>query len=391
MFIRKLKHHSWIKFAGFMLKLSPGVSYMLFAGQGSSRQLCLHIARGDAKRVLVVTDKPLVELGVVAQATRGLHEAGLDVVVFDGVLPDPTYQVVAEGKAIYEREACDSILAIGGGSSIDAAKVIGVTLSHEGEPRDYVGFGKVKNPLPPFYTIPTTSGTGSEATMGAVISDNVSHEKGILSGATMLPLAACLDADLLTGLPPHITAATGMDALTHAIEAYIGVWERGDSMKTSATAVKLIFQHLPGAYSNGGDANVRAEVAYAAYLAGQAINMVNVGNVHAVAHQLGALYGVPHGLANAQVMPHVLDLSLEAARERLTELAQLIGRNTAEEFISAVRELSQAVGIPTAVEKLKAEDFPHITERAIAEADGYPVPYMLSKGDVQSILEKLSQ
>jgi alcohol dehydrogenase class IV len=390
MFIRKLKHHSWIKFAGFMLKLSPGVSYMLFAGQASSRQLCLHMARGGSKRVLVVTDRPLVELGVVAQATSGLHEAGLEVVVFDGVLPDPTYQVVAEGKAVYERENCDCILAIGGGSSIDAAKVIGLALSHEGEPRDYVGFGKVKNPLPPFYTIPTTSGTGSEATMGAVISDNVSHEKGIISGATLLPLAACLDADLLTGLPPHITAATGMDALTHAVEAYIGVWERGDSMKTSATAVKLIFQHLPDAYSNGGDVEVRAEMAYAAYLAGQAINMVNVGNVHAIAHQLGAFYGVPHGLANAQVMPHVLDLSLESARERLTELAQMIGLSSAEEFISAVRELNQTVGIPATVEKLKAEDFPVITERAIAEADGYPVPYMLSKGDVQSILEKLS-
>jgi alcohol dehydrogenase len=390
MFIRKLKHHLWIGFAGFMLKLSPGVSYMLFAGQGSSRQLCLHMARGDAKRVLVVTDKPLVDLGVVAQATSGLHEAGLEVVIFDGVLPDPTYQVVAEGKAIYEREACDIILAIGGGSSIDAAKVIGLALSHEGEPQDYVGFGKVKNPLPPFYTIPTTSGTGSEATMGAVISDNVSHEKGILSGATMLPQAACLDADLLTGLPPHITAATGMDALTHAVEAYIGVWERGDCMKTSATAVKLIFQHLPNAYSNGGDANSRAEMAYAAYLAGQAINMVNVGNVHAIAHQLGAFYGVPHGLANAQVMPHVLDLSLESARQRLTELAQIIGRNSAEEFISAVRELNETVGIPAVVEKLKVEDIPAITERAITEADGYPVPYMLSKGDLQSILEKLS-
>jgi alcohol dehydrogenase len=390
MFLRKLRHHSWIKFAGFMLKLSPGVSYMLFAGQGSSRQLCLHIARGDCRRILVVTDKPLVELGVVAQATVGLHEAGLEVIVFDGVLPDPTYQVVAEGKAVYEREACDSILAIGGGSSIDAAKVIGLAVSHEGDPQDYVGFGKVKNPLPPFYTIPTTSGTGSEATMGAVISDNVSHEKGILSGGTMLPLAACLDADLLTGLPPHITAATGMDALTHAIEAYIGVWERGDCMTTSATAVKLIFQNLPSAYSNGGDTNVRGAMAYASYLAGQAINMVNVGNVHAIAHQLGAFYGVPHGLANAQVMPHVLDLSLEAARGRLTELAKLIGRDTAEEFVSAVRELSQTVGIPTAVEKLKVEDFPAIIERAIAEADGYPVPYMLSKGDLQSLLEKLS-
>ena len=390
MFLRKLKHNAWIAFAGFMLKLSPGASYMLFAGEGSSRQLCLQMARGGAKRVLVVTDRPLVELGVVAQATSGLIEAGLEMVVFDGVLPDPTYEVVAEGRAVYERESCDSILAIGGGSSIDAAKVIGLALSHEGEPEDYVGFGKVTEALPPFYVIPTTSGTGSEATMGAVISDNVSHEKGIISGRTMLPLAACLDAQLLTGLPPHITAATGMDALTHAIEAYIGVWERGDCMETSATAVKLIFEHLPGAYSNGGDTNVRASMAHAAYLAGQAINMVNVGNVHAIAHQLGAFYSVPHGLANAQVMPHVLDLSLESARERLTELAQLIGRNTAEEFISAVRELNQTVGIPAAVEKLKAEDFQAITERAIVEADGYPVPYMLSEEDVRSVLGKLS-
>jgi alcohol dehydrogenase len=390
MFLRKLKHNAWISFAGFMLKFAPGANYMLFAGEGSSRQLCLHISRSGAKKVLVVTDKPLVELGVVAQATAGLLESGLEVVVFDGVLPDPTYQVVAEGKLAYERGGCDTILAIGGGSSIDAAKVIGMALTHEGDPKDFVGFGKCKEPLPPFFVMPTTSGTGSEATMGAVISDNETHEKGIISGGTMLPLAACLDAKLLTGLPPHITAATGMDALTHAIEAYIGVWERGDCMKTSATAVKLLFEHLPSAYNDGSDPNVRASVAQAAYLAGQAINMVNVGNVHAIAHQLGAFYGVPHGLANAQVMPHVLDFSLEGAREKLTELAQLIGRNTAEEFISAVREMNQAVGIPEKIEKLKAEDFTAIIERAIAEGDGYPVPHMLTENEVRTILERLS-
>jgi alcohol dehydrogenase len=389
MFLRRLKHNFYIGFAGFMLKFIGGADYMLFAGEGSSRQLCRHMAQRGVKKVLVVTDKPLMELGVAAQAMAGLAEAGVETVIYDGVLPDPTYDIVAQGKAIYQREGCDSILAIGGGSSIDAAKVMGVTLTHEGEPQDFVGFGKVKDPLPPLYVISTTSGTGSEATMGAVISDNVTHEKGIISGATMLPLAACVDPTLMTGLPPHITAATGIDALTHAVEAYIGVWDRGDSMEKSAAAVKLIFANLARACSNGSELDVRDAMGQAAYMAGQAINQVNVGNVHAIAHQLGAFYGVPHGLANAQVMPLVLDLSLEAARARLTELAQMIGRNTAEEFIAAVRELNATVGIPATVEKLDRKDFAVIIERALAEADGYAVPYMMSEADVQQLLESL--
>ncbi len=389
MLLRRLKHKSFISFAGFMMKFSPGAAYMLFAGEGSSRQLCRHIGHSGLKKVLVVTDKPLLELGIAQQAISGLAEVGVEAVVFDGVLPDPTYQIVAEGKALYEREDCDGILAVGGGSSIDAAKGMGLALTHEGDPRDYVGFGKVSEAIPPFYAIPTTSGTGSEATAGAVISDNETHEKGVISGAPMLPLATSLDPLLLTGLPPHITAATGMDALTHAVEAYIGVWDRGDCMEKAAAAVKLIFANLEAACTRGGEPAVRDAMAHAAYMAGQAINQVNVGNVHAIAHQLGAFYGVPHGLANSQVMPHVLELSKNAASERLGQLAQLIGRETADDFIAAVRELSRAVGIPEKVEKLDREDFPTIIDRATAEADYYPVPYQMSRADVEGLLNNL--
>ncbi len=389
MFLRRLKHNAFIKFVAFMMKFVPGTTYLLFAGEGSSRQLCKHIGYKGLKKVLVVTDKPLMELGIAQQAMAGLAEAGVEAVVFDAVLPDPTYSIVAAGKALYQQEGCDGILAIGGGSSIDAAKVMGVTISHAGEPQDFVGFGKVTGAIPPFYAIPTTSGTGSEATMGAVISDDVTHEKDIISGGSMLPLAACLDAELITGLPPHITAATGIDALTHAVEAYISVWDRGDCMEKSAAAVTLIFDKLPTAYSNGADLAARDAMAQAAYMAGQAINQVNVGNVHAIAHQLGAFYGVPHGLANAMVMPHVLDLSLEPVRQRLGQLAGLIGLNTAEEFIAAIRKLNETVGIGSRIEKMDRADFPTIIQRALTEADGYPVPYMMTENDVQGVLEKL--
>ncbi len=390
MFFRKLKHTAFMKFAAFMLQFAPGVSYMAFAGEGSARSLCRHIASNGIRKLLVVTDKPLRELGIVDQALAGLAEQGVQIAIYDGVLPDPTYRMAAEAKALYESEGCDGILAIGGGSSIDAAKVVGVSLTHPGDPSEYVGWGLAKEDLPPFFAIPTTAGTGSEATMGAVISDNDTHEKGIISGRGLLPRAACLDPSLMTGLPPHITAATGMDALTHAVEAYIGIWDRGDSKEKAAAAAKLIFTHLPEACSNGSDVGVREAMAQAAYMAGQAINQVNVGNVHAIAHQLGARYGVPHGQANAMVMPHVLDLCKDAASVRLGELGQQVGCSSVDEFILAIRQLNDSLGLPTKVEGLKSEDFPAIVEGALAEADGYAVPYMMSPDDVRHVLTQLS-
>ncbi|MEM8501160.1 MAG: iron-containing alcohol dehydrogenase [Pseudomonadota bacterium] len=385
MSIKKCLHDLYVVIMKTIVLFMPSSSYALFAGEGSARQLCRYILRNGHRKTLIVTDKPLVDLGIVARASVELKQA----VVFSDVQPDPTYQVVNAGAKVFHEHNCDSILAIGGGSSIDAAKGIGIQVSCPGEAKDYVGFNKVKGDIPPLYAIPTTSGTGSEATSGAVLSDTETHEKGVISGSQLLPLAASLDPELLTGLPPHITAATGMDALTHAIEAYIGVWDRGDSMERASSAIEQIFVYLPRAVRNGSDIEARDAMAHASYQAGRAINQVNVGNVHAIAHQIGGLYGVPHGLANAIVMPVVLDLSLGKARTRLSELGELTGSSSAEDFIQSVRELNQQIGIPAVLEPLREADFDEIAERACAEAFGYPAPYFMVEDDVRGILRKL--
>ena len=274
---------------------------ILGAGSGSSCQLCDHIIHTGVKKVLVVTDKPLRELGVVDKAIAALLAADVDVAYYDGVLPDPTFDQVAAGAAIAKAQGSEVVLAIGGGSSMDAAKIIAAAATSDASPADWVGIGKIKHTVLKLYAIPTTSGTGSEATMGAVISDSVTHEKSIIMGDVLLPTAVALDAELIVGLPPHITAATGMDALTHGIEAYIGVWDRGTRLEDARLAIKLIFEHLPTACSDGKNIESRSAMTMAAYYAGLAINQVNVGNVHAIAHQLGGKYGIPHGLANALV------------------------------------------------------------------------------------------
>ena len=233
--------------------------------------------------------------------------------------------------------------------------------------------------------------------MGAVISDAATHEKGVISGATLLPSATALDPDLIVGLPAHITAATGMDALTHGIEAYIGVWERGTRLEDARIAVKLVFENLAAAYHDGSNLAARDGMAMGAYYAGLAINQVNVGNVHAIAHQLGGKYGIPHGLANALVLPHVLDFCHEEAEQRLAELAVLVGAGNAGEdpgqlahkFIQAVRDLRTEVGIADHSEKIKREDFDYITRLAIAEGAGYPVPRLLDRESVVAILTSI--
>jgi len=216
----------------------------VFAGAGSAGELCRHIVRTGARRILVVTDKPLRELGVVDKAIARLNEADVEVQIFDGVLPDPTFDQVAAGAQAAKSANSDTVLAIGGGSSIDAAKLIAAAANSEENPADWIGFSKFKHEPLALYAIPTTSGTGSEATMGGVISDSQTHQKGIIAAPSLLPAAAALDPELIVGLPPHITAATGMDALTHGIEAYIGTWERGTRKEDARIAVKLVFDYL---------------------------------------------------------------------------------------------------------------------------------------------------
>lgn len=398
MFVRKFQHALYMRLMKFVAGLGPGVQHRAFVGAGSSRELCHHIARTGARKVLVVTDKPLRELGLVDRAIAGLIEVGVDINYYDGVLPDPTFAQVAEGVAQHKAHGGDVILAIGGGSAMDAAKIIAASATSEQSPTEWVGFGKVKHEVLKLYAIPTTSGTGSEATVGAVISDPVTHEKSIISGPTLLPTAVALDPELMQGLPPHITAATGMDALTHGIEAYIADWERGSRTEDARLGVKLVFDNLSKAYHDGSDLDARAGMMMGAYYAGLAINQVNVGNVHAIAHQLGGTYGIPHGLANALVLPHVLEFCHDEAAPRLAELAAVIGvgepgenaSQLAHRFIKAVRDLRTEVGIPDHSEQLQREDFAHISELAVAEGVGYPVPRLMDEATVTDILGKIA-
>lgn len=398
MFLRKIIHSLYLSLVKVMVNFGSPVRHHAFAGSGSSRQLCEHVIRTGVSKLLIVTDKPLRDLGVVDRATAALADSDIDIAFYDGVLPDPTYAHVAEGVAVAKNHGSEAILAIGGGSSIDAAKIIAASATSEDNPADWVGFGKVKHDVLPLYVIPTTSGTGSEATMGAVISDPVTHEKGVISGGPLLPQIVALDAQLITGLPPHITAATGMDALTHAIEAYIGVWERDTRLQDARMGVKLIFENLPTAFRDGADIAAREGMAMGAYYAGLAINQVNVGNVHAIAHQLGGKYGIPHGLANALVLPHVLDFCHQEARQRLAELAVLIGVGEAGEddgqlahrFIKAVRDLRTEVGIPDHSDLIKREDYDYLTDLAVAEGASYPVPRLLDRASVFAILTHIT-
>ncbi len=312
-------------------------------------------------------------------------------------MPDPTYQVVTDGLAVLREQDCDGILAIGGGSSIDAAKVISVVATNPGDPSSFVGFGKVKKQPLPLFAIATTSGTGSEGTMGAVISDSVTHEKAVITDGKLLPKAVALDPLLITGLPSHITAATGMDALTHAIEAYIGKWDFGNSSEMAILATKLIFRYLPSACKDGEDIEARDAMSYAAYCAGLAINKANTGNVHALSHQLGGHYGIAHGLANAVVLPHVLDFSLVAAEGRLADLARELeldmpdasDRELAQQFVAAVRTLNQRIGIAETLAELKEQDIPALATAAVKEGINTPSPRFMSAADGSAILRKI--
>jgi len=316
--------------------------------------------------------------------------------VFDGVLPDPTVAVVEDALACFRQNRCDAVLALGGGSSIDTAKTVAAAATNGGI-APVMGLFKVKSDPAPLYAIPTTAGTGSEASWFAVISDTDTHQKTGIGAPALLPKATALDSSLMTGLPKPITAATGMDALTHAIETYIATGANEEVRSLSLPAVAMIFSNLREAYENGSNLAARESMAIASYYAGIALNTAAVGYVHAIAHQLGAQYGTPHGLANAMVLPHVLDLNIDAARARLAELADVIKVTTAgdserakaEKLVAAVRKLSAQLNIPTKLEALRPSDIPAIVKAAGDEGRTYGVPVVLDRGDIESILKQL--
>jgi alcohol dehydrogenase class IV len=366
-----------------------------YVGADSTSQLCTYIGQFGLKKALLVTDKPLCDLGLVQPIVEALQQTGLECAIFDGVQPDPTTHVVCNGLSQLRDEQCDHVIGIGGGSSIDTAKIIAYAAGNNCDPLELVGRNMGKEAPLPLFAVPTTAGTGSEVTVVAVMSDDETHEKNMVVDRRMVPQATALDAKLMAGLPAPITAATGMDALTHAVESYIGMWPSQESDFHALAAVKLIFENLEEACNNGSNLQARENMALASFYAGLAFTKALVGYVHAIAHQLGRLYDTPHGLANAIVLPHVLSFSKPEAAGRLAVLARHIGiegtndEQLAQAFIDRVSALNKAIGIPETLDALQESDFDDIAETALAEGQRYPVPRYMDPEDCTAILGKL--
>jgi alcohol dehydrogenase class IV len=298
------------------------------------------------------------------------------------------------------REGCEAILAVGGGSPMDAAKVIAAAATNDKPMRKLAGLFKVRKTPLPLFAIPTTAGTGSEVTVAAVVSDPITHAKQFVVDPKLLPLMAALDPLLMVGLPPPVTAATGMDALTHAVESYLALTSTPQTERYATAAIKLVFANLPRACSEGSDVEARKAMAMASYYAGIAFTRTSVGYVHAIAHAFGAHYGTPHGLANAIVLPHVLEFSAVVAGKRVAQMARMLGIDAtgdaagdealARAFIGAVRDLMSRVGIPPTLEALKPNDIAAIAKQAVAEAYmNYPVPRYMTATECAELLGRM--
>lgn len=372
---------------------------MLLTGPGSSSKLAENIGVRGLKNILVVTDKVLMDLRLPQGLLDALKENGVKYKVFDDVQPNPTIENVEAGKKMYQANKCDGILAFGGGSAIDCAKIIGARISNPYlSVRRMKGLFRVFLPIPPFFCVPTTAGTGSETTIAAVITNARTHEKFAINDLKLVPKIAALDPELMVGLPPFITATTGMDALTHAVEAYIGLNGNRFTDENAENATKMIFENLEKAYKNGADLEVRNNMALASFFAGLAFTRAYVGYVHAIAHNMGGLYGVPHGLANAVILPYVLEFCRKDAEKKLAALAIAGGIGTKGEsdeelsyrFIEKIKTMNKNMKLPTFIKELKEEDIPLIAKRALNEAHpDYPVPTIMTLQECKDLVRKL--
>ena len=384
-----------LKLAAIVLPVQPP---LVFAGPGSRLQLCATIASTGTKKVLIVTDAMLNKLGLLDDMQAELERRGVETVVYDGIEPDPTIAQIEAGFAVLKANNCEAVLAVGGGSPIDGAKVIAAMATNNKSILKMAGLMKVRKPLLPLYVVPTTAGTGSEVSVGAVVSDPVQQRKLVLADITMVPKMACLDGEIYLGVPPAVTADTGMDALTHAVESYISRNHFESSDKMALAAVRLIMDNLPRVYENGKDLEARQNMALAAHYAGIAMSKAGLGYVHAIAHNFGALYHIPHGRANAMVMPYVLEYSKSECMDRLADLARAAGLSVtgdsdallADRFIAKIREMNASFGIPARLEALQEADIPRITKAAMSEArQTYPVPRYMSSATMSQVIRQI--
>ena len=373
----------------------------LVKGAGSVKKLPEVVKANGHNSVLVVTDKGLMGLHLLDGLFEGLEKAGVKYAVYDGTQPNPTINNIEEARQLYVDNNCSAVIAFGGGSPMDCAKAAAARIARPGKSIQQMrGTLKILKKLPTIYAVPTTAGTGSETTLAAVVSDPSTHEKYALQDPVLRPKYAVLDPELTVGLPPHITSTTGMDALTHAVEAYIGKSNTKQTEKDAKIATKLVFENIETAYKDGSNIQARENMLVASFHAGLAFTRAYVGYVHAIAHNLGGMYNIPHGLANAVILPYVLDYFGETAYKRLAELADVAGvsgpaqgeREKAKNFIAAIRKLNENMGIPDKFEQIKDEDIQLIAERALKEGNPlYPVPKIMDLEDCKAIIKKLQK
>ncbi len=412
--------------------LLPWRTPELLQKAGALGSLADHIRRQDVTSTLIITDHTIVELGLLVPLLEGLEAEGISYSIFDDTVPDPTIDNVESALRMFYDDGCEAIIGFGGGSPLDCAKGVAARVSRPKKSiRRLAGFLKVRRRTVHLYAVPTTAGTGSETTVAAVITDPETRRKHAVNDVCLIPDTAVLDPRLLTGLPPEITAYSGMDALCHAVEAYIGRSNTKETRQRSLEAVHLIFANLRASYEDGSSLEARSKMQLASFKAGQAFTRAYVGNVHAVAHTLGGFYHVPHGLANAVILPVMLEYYSSAVHDALAELADAVplmpggataptqagaiaparggvtlpthGDGTpprpevspaekARAFITAIRELNEAMNIPDGFDCIRDEDIPTMISHALSEANPvYPVPVILDREDMEEIYRRIQR
>lgn len=369
----------------------------LLEGENSLSKLPKLIKDQNIESVLIVTDEGIVAAGLMDNFLNELKSEGIQFAIYDQTVPNPTIENVTEAAQLYHENYCQGIIAFGGGSPIDCAKIAGVRIAKPDKSIQQVkGLLKVLKKLPTMFIVPTTAGTGAEATLAAVVSNNKTNEKFPIMDHSLIPDFAVLDPLLTKNLPPHITSTTGMDTLTHAVEAYIGKGNTKNTKNWAIEATQLVFENLYEAYSNGDNLIARKNMQKAAYLGGKAFTRAYVGYVHAIAHTLGGLYKVPHGLANAIILPYVLEYYGESVHTPLAELADIVGiaeegdteEEKSDKFIQAIKDLNESMEIPQKVEGIDNHDIPIMVKRALEEGNPlYPVPKVLFKNDIHNLFQ----
>ncbi|ASP38199.1 L-threonine dehydrogenase [Bacterioplanes sanyensis] len=365
-------------------------------GEGALTTALQQLQQRGFRHALIVTDQGLQATGLVTKVTEQLQQRDIQSTVFTGVQPNPTTANVQAGLALLADKRCDVIISLGGGSPHDCAKAIALVATNGGDIRDYEGVDQSAKPQLPLVAINTTAGTASEMTRFCIITDETRHIKMAIVDKHTTPIFSVNDPLTMMGMPADLTAATGMDALTHAIEAYVSTAATPITDACAIKAVSLIARFLPRAVDDGQDAEAREQMAYAQFLAGMAFNNASLGYVHAMAHQLGGYYDLPHGVCNAVLLPHVQAFNARVAAQRLTEVGLALGAGHSDDTqqgaaacIQAIEQLKDRVGIPKGLAALGAQmdDIAILAKNALNDACGLTNPIQASQSEIEEIFK----